>query len=102
MDPRITLYGIAGIGASCGYLLLFILKRYLPPIHETLPPLKQAGSFVVALAGGAAVFGIGVGFAEYIGPYGIGLFTGLMINVLLTLLTELVYHWTPRLLALLS
>lgn len=95
MPIWINALGIGCIGASLGYILLFALKRYLPPLTplaQQSPTLKDVLLFLVSLSMpglvglSASITAItAVDGINYIGAYGIGLFFGLTANVAVSL-----------------
>lgn len=94
----ITNFGIGGIGFVAGYIFFLSIKRYF--LSEKPPSPRELVLFMGSLVGG---FGLGTIFhAEaFIGPYGIGMMAGTMFNLFLTLLTEILFYWIPRILGLL-
>ena len=101
MDTQITAYGIAGIGFTCGYVMFFALKRYLPPISNQLHRPQEIVLLVMSLTGGGFLGKqfVSLQGVNYVGPYGIGIFIGLITNIMVTLLTELLFHWLPQLIS---
>ncbi len=103
VNAELTIYGIAGIGWVCGYVLFFALKRYLPPITEKERSPQEIALLVTTLVGGSFLGTkfISLNGANYIGPYGVGLFLGVVTNLVLTLGTEVLFHWLPQVIGLL-
>lgn len=90
--------GIGGIGWVCGYMLFFALKRYLPPISANERSPREIALLITTIVGGSF---LGTRFISmdgnnYIGPYGVGLFLGVVVNLILTLTTEFLFHWLPQ------
>lgn len=76
--------GVMCIGAVQGYLFIYILRRVLPPIILKPDWFGKTSAFTVLAAVGVSGF-IGASSAilpqgSMIGPYGIGLLTGLVAN----------------------
>lgn len=98
MSIIITALGIGCIGCVFGYVLLFTLKRYLPPISKQPSSLKDVSMFLATLGLGGS-FGLSLTDIEgtnYLGPYGLGLLVGLAANVAFTIAVELlVWRSTP-------
>lgn len=87
MPNWINALGAIGFGMFYGYVSIYILKRYLPPLANQLPQVKELVSALVSLAAGGAM-GIlvrSVDGINLIGTYGIGLTLGATLNVLVTI-----------------
>jgi len=69
-----------------GYILIYSVKRQLPPVSKSRTALKEVVMSLVwiGIGGtiGAAV--ISLDGVNYIGPYGIGLLAGVAANVAIT------------------
>lgn len=93
--PRwITACGIGGIGVVYGYVLFYVLKRYLPPFSQTPPAIKELVLSLASLGGGGAIgaFVTSLDGINYIGPYGLGLLVGAATNVIVTLCLGLAWY----------
>ena len=86
MPLWITASGVGGIGFVYGYSLLYVLKRYLPPISMNPPSFKELILALVYFSVGGT---IGAAFTlvdgvNMIGPYGIGFLLGMVANIVMT------------------
>jgi hypothetical protein len=91
MPVWITALGVVCIGVVGGYLVFYSYKRLHPPISTHPLPLVEVIALLTAV-GASGVVGGAFGKLDgvnYIGPYGIGLFIGVAINVALTIRDEL-------------
>ena len=97
MPSWISAIGIGCIGAVYGYSMFFALQRYLPPISQTPAAPKELVLLLAAVGVGGAI-GVSITSLDgvnYIGPYGIGLMLGVVINVVLTFhFQHRYYEWT--------
>jgi hypothetical protein len=59
MPTWINALGIGGIGAVYGYVLFYALKRYLPPVAEKPPAIKEL-VFLLASLGVSGAIGASV------------------------------------------
>jgi len=95
MPIWINALGVTSIGIFYGYILLYTLKRYLPPVSQHSPSLKELALLLVTLGFGG-VIGVSVTSIDninYMGLYGLGLLIGLATNVAFTVITEIIYYW---------
>jgi hypothetical protein len=86
MPLWINAIGTASIGCVYGYVLLYVIKRYLPPVAAQSPALKDLVLFLTSLSIGG-VIGASITSIEginYVGPYGIGLLLGFVANISVT------------------
>lgn len=87
MPTFINALGAAGFGAFYGYISLYILKRYLPPLSQAAPDVKDLVCALLSLAAGGTM-GILVRTIDginYLGTYGLGLVLGAMLNIGITI-----------------
>jgi hypothetical protein len=79
--------GASGFGMFYGYVAIYILKRYLPPLAEQSPNVKELVSALVSLAAGGIMGGLvrSIDGINFIGAYGIGLIIGATLNVAITI-----------------
>ncbi len=87
MPTWINALGASGFGMFYGYVAIYILKRYLPPLAEQTPQVKELVSALISLAAGG-VMGIlvrSIDGINFIGAYGIGLVLGAALNVVVTI-----------------
>jgi predicted exporter len=73
--------GIGGVGFVFGYLLHYAVKH---TSHFTIEMLSVA----IGAVGGATVIGLLIEYEGWIGPYGIGLATGFIAYMVLSLLLD--------------
>lgn len=88
MPLWITAVGIGSYGVFYGYVMFYVLKRYLPPVSQTPPALKEL-VFTLASLGGSGVIGAWITAVDGVnlaGPYGLGLLIGLVLNVMMSYL----------------
>lgn len=90
MPIWINAVGIGCMGCVYGYVLFYSFKRHHPPIVQSSLSIRDTVSLLAAIGVGGV---LGAAFRSleginYVGPYGIGLLLGVMINVILTLLHE--------------
>jgi hypothetical protein len=87
MSTTVNAIGAAGFGMFYGYVTLYILKRYLPPLSQDAPKIKELISALLALAAGGAMGAMvrSIDGINFIGAYGIGLVLGTMLNVAVTI-----------------
>lgn len=87
MPIWITAMGIGSIGTVYGYVLFYVLKRYLPPVIPEPPSFKELLLSVTSLGMGSAIGAslVSLDGMNYIGPYGIGMLIGATINTIITL-----------------
>ena len=87
MSTLVNAIGAAGFGMFYGYITLYILKRYLPPLSQDAPRIKELVSALLALAAGGVMGAMvrTIDGVNYIGVYGIGLVLGTMLNVTVTI-----------------
>lgn len=88
MPLWITAIGIGSYGVFYGYVMFYVLKRYLPPVSQTPPALKEL-VFTLASLGGSGVIGAWITAVDGVnltGPYGLGLLIGLVLNVMMSYL----------------
>jgi hypothetical protein len=86
MPLWITAIGIGSYGVFYGYVMFYVLKRYLPPVSQTPPALKEL-MFTLASLGGSGAIGAwitAVDGVNLVGPYGLGLLIGLVLNVIMS------------------
>ena len=87
MPTWINALGACGFGAFYGYVAIYIMKRYLPPISPTPPKIKEIVVALIALTGGGAMGALvrSVDRVNYMGPYGIGILIGAAANTAITI-----------------
>lgn len=90
MPLVITAIGIGCIGSVFGYILFYSFKRHHQPMVPAPLPMSQLLTVLVAISAGGVVGNafLDIQGVNYIGPYGIGLTIGVMIEVVLTLVYE--------------
>ena len=90
MPIWITAVGIGCIGIVFGYFLFYSFKRHHPPVSPSVMPIGQLVNILGAIGAGGVLGGVYILLegVNYIGPYGIGLFLGVAINVTFTILYE--------------
>lgn len=90
MPVWITALGVGCIGAVCGYILFYSFKRHHPPIAERPLSLNEVVSLLAAVGAGGILGSVFLALENinYIGPYGIGLFIGVTVNVYFTIRYE--------------
>lgn len=86
MSIWITAFGVGCLGCAYGYVLIFILRRCLPP--ATPQPVTINGLLLLLSPLGLSTL-VGISVTQlngelYIGPYGIGLLIGLVANLIIT------------------
>ncbi len=98
MPVWINACGISGIGIVYGYVLFYVLKRYLPPFSQAPPSIKEMVVSLGSLGGGSAigVFVTSLDGISYIGPYGLGLLIGASANIAITLALGLAGYRATR------
>ena len=87
MSTLVNALGAGGFGIVYGYITLYILKRYLPPLSKETLKIRELVSALLTLAAGG-VMGVmvrNIDGVNYIGVYGIGLMLGSLCNVALTI-----------------
>jgi hypothetical protein len=87
MPIWINALGVAGFGAFYGFVLMYVLKRYLPPLMKTPPSIRDL-IYSLTPMGAGGVMGLVVNSIDHInytGIYGLGLMLGAAVNVGLTL-----------------
>ena len=88
MPIWINALGIGGIGMVYGYVLIYALKRFLPPVAEDSISVKELILLLSAL-GMSSILGTAFGSMDgvnYIGPYGLGFVSGAAANIGVTVL----------------
>ena len=87
MSTVVNAIGAVGFGMFYGYITLYILKRYLPPLSQDTPRIRELISALLALAAGGAMGAMvrNIDGVNYVGGYGIGLVLGTMVNVTVTI-----------------
>jgi hypothetical protein len=77
---------------------MYILKRYLPPLAQSSPSIKELVLSLASLGGGSAIgaFVVSLDGVNYVGPYGLGLFVGAAANISLSLWLGLGRYRLPR------
>lgn len=94
MPIWINALGVAGIGTMYGYFAFYVLKRYLPPVSQQRPRIRDLLLFLSALGLSGAIGApfVTVGGMSYVGPYGLGLLAGLIANIAVSVAVEVVYY----------
>jgi len=94
MPIWITAFGVAGMGAMYGYFAFYALKRFLPPVAKHPPRVREVLFFLVTLGLSGAIGApfIAVDGVNYVGPYGLGLLAGLLVNIVLSVAIEVAYY----------
>jgi hypothetical protein len=94
MSVQFNTIGIIGFGAFYGYVLLFIVKRCLPPtFHE--PPSMKSLTVLLTSVGLGSIIGTSttsIDGINYIAAYGLGLCVGLIANIIITLIVEFIFY----------
>jgi hypothetical protein len=87
MSIVVNAIGAGGFGMFYGYVTLYILKRYLPPLSQDTPKIRELVSALLALTAGGVMGAMvrSIDGVNYIGAYGIGLVLGTMLNVTVTI-----------------
>jgi hypothetical protein len=87
MPILINAIGAIGFGVFYGYLTIYIMKRYLPPISQTPPKIKDIVIALTTIAGGGVMGTLvrSIDKINYLGPYGIGLVVGAIANTVITI-----------------
>jgi hypothetical protein len=85
--------GVLCVAGFQGYLLMFAMRRLLPPINPSLKGIS--GTTLIALLAAIGITGpIGMSSAvlpqgSMVGPYGVGLVLGLAVNLFIVRRAEL-------------
>ncbi|MEM9774474.1 MAG: hypothetical protein AAF902_07845 [Chloroflexota bacterium] len=94
MSIWINAIGVGCIGCVYGYLLFYSFKRHFQPVATEPLPLKEVVTVLAAVGAGGALGAVFIALEgiNYIGPYGIGLFIGVVFNIVMTLSLEQKHH----------
>lgn len=86
MPIWITALGVAGLGAVLSYVLMFILRRCLPPVTEHTPTASELIILLspLGLTGGTGFMVTSLDGVTYVGPYGMGVLAGFVANLVVT------------------
>lgn len=93
MPIWLSALGVWGIGVVYGYILFYSLKRYMPPVTERPPSLRELVLFLAAM-GLSGVMGASFASLDdvnYVGPYGLGLLLGMTANIVASAAAEARY-----------
>jgi hypothetical protein len=87
MPTWINALGASGFGIFYGYVVIYILKRYLTTLADQPPNIRELVSALISLTAGGVMGGLvrSVDGVNFIGAYGIGLTIGAMLNVAITI-----------------
>ncbi len=87
MSTLVNAIGAGGFGMFYGYITLYILKRYLPPLTQDTPKMRELVSALLTLTAGGVMGAMvrNIDGVNYVGAYGIGLMLGTMFNVIVTI-----------------
>jgi hypothetical protein len=79
--------GAAGFGMFYGYVAMYILKRYVPPLADQTPNVKELVSSLTSLVTGGIMAGLvrSIDGVNFVGAYGLGLALGAGLNVIITI-----------------
>lgn len=87
MPTWINALGASGFGMFYGFVAIYILKRYLPPIADQTPKVKDLVSSLISLVAGGIMAEMvrSIDGVNFIGAYGLGLTLGAALNVVATI-----------------
>jgi hypothetical protein len=86
MPIWITALGVGGLGAVLGYVLMFILRRCLPPVTEHAPTPSELIILLtpLGLTSGTGWVVTSLDGITHVGPYGLGVLAGFVTNLVIT------------------
>ncbi len=86
MSILFTALGIGCMGWVYGYILFYSLKRHFPPMSDDPLPINQIVLLLAAFGAGGTIGAVFIALegVNYFGPYGIGLFVGVVTNIVIS------------------